>query len=220
MSNKALDLAVIESRWWKEGNSSIRGLFDVLADIRKFNPGAYHYEMFNNRASLQEIVERTARKSRNLYIVAHGDENSICGAEQREENNIRRAEFRNMLRKNISVRGTRLDGLFVGSCEFMNQANAEFLFEKHEGKNVKVHWVAGYSKTIDWIEASVVDLFFWNTYYEQGDRKGNESKRIRDVAEQLDAFIPGAHREMGFNIFVRKPGRGGGVLPLLPSEEE
>ena len=95
--------------------------------------------MFNNRASLQEIVERTARKSRNLYIVAHGDENSICGAEQREENNIRRAEFRNMLRKNISVRGTRLDGLFVGICEFMNKANAEFLLEKHEGKNVKVH---------------------------------------------------------------------------------
>ena len=180
--------------------------------------------MFNNRASLQEIVERAARKSRNLYIVAHGDENSICGAEQREENNIRRAEFRKMLRKNISVRGTRLDGLFVGSCEFMNKANAEFLLEKHEGKNVKVHWVAGYSKTIDWIDASVVDLFFWNTYFARKETvKGKRitvSIQIRNDAKQLAAFMPGAHRKLGFNIFVRKSGRGGGVLPLLPSEEE
>lgn len=68
----SLDLAVIESRWWRQGNSSVRGLFDVLADIHEDNPASYHYEMFNNRASLNEIVRRAARRHDNIYIGAHG----------------------------------------------------------------------------------------------------------------------------------------------------
>lgn len=44
---KRLDLAVIESRWWDTSNDSVRGLFDLLAGMRKDNPFAYHYEMFN-----------------------------------------------------------------------------------------------------------------------------------------------------------------------------
>ena len=55
-----LDLAVVESRWWEKGNVSVRGLFEVIAAILKAGPDAYHYEMFNNRDSLKEIVPRIA----------------------------------------------------------------------------------------------------------------------------------------------------------------
>ena len=38
-----LDLAVIESRWWNEGNDSVKGVFDTLAGIVTGNPFGYHY---------------------------------------------------------------------------------------------------------------------------------------------------------------------------------
>ena len=59
---RKLDLAVIESRWWVDGNSSVKGLFDVLADILVDNPSAYHYEMFNNAESLREVLFRLSVK--------------------------------------------------------------------------------------------------------------------------------------------------------------
>ena len=56
-----LDLAVIESRWWDRSNDSVRGVFDMLAGNLMDNPFGYHYEMFNNTASIREIIPRLAR---------------------------------------------------------------------------------------------------------------------------------------------------------------
>ena len=167
-----LDLAVIESRWWTDRNSSVRGLFDLLADIRKDNPSAYHYEMFNNSASLKEIVLRTAGK-RYLYIAAHANDDYIEGAESKPENRISRRQFRIILR-NPSVLGrNRLRGLFVGSCLFVNEGNARFLLRNSNNNNAQIKWIAGYSKRIDFIDSSVVDLYFWNAYYEALDHNPN-----------------------------------------------
>ena len=83
-----LDVAVVESRWWKEGNTSVRGLFDIVATIKKGNPDKYHYEMFNNAPSLKEMIHRVSKKEhiRNLYIAAHGWDDGICGAERKNRN--------------------------------------------------------------------------------------------------------------------------------------
>lgn len=107
-----LDLAVIESRWWppdwkEAGNTSVRGFFDLLADIHEDNPSAYHYEMFNNGDSLEEIIHRVAKRKRNIYIAAHAGRRGICGAEADESNNISRKEFREIL-INLTTQ-TRID---------------------------------------------------------------------------------------------------------------
>ena len=207
----SLDLAVIESRWWKDGNSSVRGLFDVLSDIHNDNPAAYHYEMFNNRSSLNEIILRTARRYPNMYIAAHGSGRSIFGAEGRRTNNVSRTEFRNILRQTTRLHRSRLKGLFVGSCKFINGENARFLLEQERGQTARLLWVSGYSKTIDFIDSSVVDLFFWNAYYHSDE--SSERRKIRAVAEKIDRFMPGAHRKLAFNIFLRQ---GHEVKQLLP----
>lgn len=213
----SLDLAVIESRWWPPGiaetNTSVRGLFDLLADIHEDDPSAYHYEMFNNRASLEEIVHRTAKRKRNLYIAAHGDDSSICGAEGRWRNRISRTQFRNILR-GITTKGGSRRGLFVGSCWFANKENAEFLLGQHN-ERIRIRWIAGYSKEVNWIDSSIVDLYFWNAYFrEDSDQKTRLA--VRSVARKIDRFMPGAHKKLDFNIFVRR--KGGGVEPLLPVE--
>lgn len=207
-----LDLAVLESRWWEEGNSSVRGLFDLLADIRKDNPSAYHYEMFNNVDSLREIIHRIVPRVSNIYIASHGNEEFLCGAEGREENAISRARLRNILR-DLKEQGIHLDGLYFGSCGFMNRDNAAFLWE---GDGVDISWMAGYSdEEIEWVDSSVVDLYFWNAYYSSsGERRVR--RRIRGVAETISRFMPGAYsNELKFNIFIPRRRRGG-VRALLP----
>lgn len=209
----SLNLAVIESRWWRQGNSSVRGLFDVLADIHEDNPATYHYKMFNNRASLNEIIRRTAKRYLNIYIGAHGNDQSILGAEGRRENNISRTEFRNILRGGMGQKSARLRGVFVGSCMFVNENNAHFLLDQNEKNMPRVRWISGYSKKVDFIDSSVVDLFFWNAYY-NSERNG-VVRKIREVAQRVDTFMPSANSELGFNIFIKG---NQGVVPLLPAE--
>ena len=200
-----LDLAVVESRWWTEGNTSVRALFDTIASIRKGNPDAYHYEMFNNGASLQEIVPRIARKSdiRNLVIATHGDGGGISGAEG--NNRISRAVLRNIL---ASIPNRSLNGLYLGTCSTANLDTVEFLLN-----GGRVRWVAGFSEEIGWLQGSAVDLYFWTSYY-GSNRAGGERKRIRRVADRME-LMRGLCDELGFNIFRRRLGPKGGVEPLL-----
>ena len=216
MSEKPLDLAVVESRWWKNGNSSVRGLFDVLADIHRDNPSAYHYEMFNNENSLREIVCRTSRRYRNLYIAAHGNGGSIWGAEARNRNQVSLEQLKDILNVASIQKRAKLRGLFVGSCGFVDEENAKYILtpkKKKAAKKSAVSWIAGYSKSIGWMDSSVVDLFFWNAYYSVSKRS-SEKERIESIAGKIDKFMPGANKVLGFNIFLK---RGwGNVEALLP----
>ena len=67
---EAMDLAVIESRWWDEGNDSVRSKFDMLAAIHTGNPFNYHYEMFSSSESFVGILRRVAEKNdiHHVYI--------------------------------------------------------------------------------------------------------------------------------------------------------
>ena len=204
-----LDLSVVESRWWDQGNVSVRGLFDLIATIRKDTAEAYHYEMFNNGDALQEIVPRLARKAqvRNLVIAAHGDERGIWGAEAEDnpDNRVSRAVLRNTLRR---IPRNGLDGLYLGSCWTGNEETAEFLLDES-----RVRWVAGYSESIDFLESSALDLYFWTTYY-RTNKAGGPSRRIRRAADRLGP-VAALCQELGFNIFIRARGPGGGVQALL-----
>ena len=208
-----MSLAVIESRWWKEGNDSVRGFFDTLVSIHELDPKEYHYEMFNNEQSLKEIVPRVVRGVDALYIAAHGNEDVISGAEGLDENDITLEAFKDIIRAGVSA--SKLDGIYVGSCGFMDQGNANFLFQRHSnGKNVKIRWLAGYAKDIGWIESTAIDIFFWNEYI---NSEGTAKEKIESVARKMKKIFK--HRylceKMGFDIFVRKKGRGSGVTSLI-----
>jgi hypothetical protein len=215
MKNGKLDLAVIESRWWVDGNSSVKGLFDVLADILVDNPSSYHYEMFNNAESFSEILHRLSMKRGvdNIYIAAHGDEGGIYGAAtnrtRQRKNYISRIKLRNILLNLMSQRGARLNGLFFGSCLFANPDTMGYMLAAGDQGHHKIRWIAGYMTPVDWFASSVVDLFFWNHYYHPDNKELGEQERIQNVAEAVKRFMPGAHQDLGFNVYVRRPGAGG-----------
>jgi hypothetical protein len=217
---RKLDLAVIESRWWADGNSSVKGLFDVLADILVDNPSAYHYEMFNNAESLREVLFRLSvkRNVANIYIAAHGDEGGIYGAAtngrvQKRKNYISRIRLRNILVTLMKERSAKLNGLFFGSCLFANPDTMDYMLAAGDQRDHKIRWIAGYKTPVNWMSSSVVDLFFWNHYYSVDDEVG-ELERVQNVASAIKRFMPGAHYDLGFNIYIRRPGATG-VKPLI-----
>ena len=73
---------------------------------------------------------------------------------------------------------------------------------------------------MNFINSSSVDLYFWNTYFdirsnpEDYDLGENPTERavIEMVAQRVRDFNPGAHEELGFNIYRR---HGDNVTPLL-----
>ena len=194
-----LDLAVIEARWWGSGNHSVRGLFELLATIRKNNPHAYHYEMFNNSDSLTEVIHRVSKKPaiRNLYIATHGNRNSIFAGEG--TNRIPREKLGEMLG---NVGRNQLDGLYLSTCLTANQRTVRVLLEQS-----RVQWIAGYSEEVDWLKGASLDLFFWDCHYDTY-RVDDVIGRIRRIAGYVRGNIHPLCQELGFNIFVRSDNNG------------
>ena len=200
-----LDIAVIESRWWQGGNDSVQGLFELLATIRRENPHAYHYEMFNNLSSLEEVISRVRnnRDVRYLYIASHGNSKSIFGAEGRQTNRISRDNLGGMLGGN----GRKLYGVYLSTCFVGNLGTARVLLDSSP-----ISWVAGYSTGVNWLKSASLDLYFWDAFCDTNER-GGPQKRIERVAETVKREMRPLCTRLGFNIFIRD-GEGNAV-PLL-----
>ena len=203
-SNEHTNIAVVESTWWQGRNTSVRGLFELVADINCQNPHRYHYEMANSEAALKEIIPRIGsyRNCKYLYLAMHGDENGLIMGDQR----LSRTELRNLLKKIKATSGSTLTGIYLGSCLFGTEKLASFLFEEDVG----VQWIAGYSTKVDWIKSSALDLLFFNELISHDGI--TEIERINQTASDLAQTAPHLMTQLGFSIHTRK--RGGGMKNL------
>jgi hypothetical protein len=196
-----LQLAVLESRWWDGGNDSVKGMFDALSSIFCNNPGRYHYEMFSTAESIKEMISRIEGdgSSRILYIASHGNKQSITGP---GGNTISRTIIRKSLTEN------RFDGIYFGSCEFMNVQNAKFFYLKSE--YISPWWFAGFSKKIPWITSTVFDMMLFDIYFNVKSKspKLEELKLIGMVAKLVREKLGALCNELGFDIYVMQPVRG------------
>lgn len=170
-------------------------LFDMLAGMHKDNPFAYHYEMFNNAASLRELILRVAKMKdvHNIYVGAHGSEDGsalVCPGGE-----VSRTQLANSL-QGISAR--QLHGLFLGCCGVGLQTEWLLL------KDTKLTWVAGYTESVDWVHSSAMDLFFWNAYYNSSVCESTTKKdRVGNMFSLLCALhlrVPYMFDELGFRV--------------------
>lgn len=204
-------LVVLEGKWSKTHNYSVKSLFDVLIDMRYGSPHEYYFNSFANGQSLRDILEDVCShysRRKYLYIAAHGDEFNILGSVKP----ISRTVFRNVL----SGLGGQVSGIFLGSCLFGHKYNAEFLFDEG-GVPGTVTWIAGYGKSVDWIESSVLDLLFWHTIFKVEARNPAAKKidLIERVCEEVQSDAPGLVEKWQFQVFVRQRGPGTEPKPLL-----
>lgn len=205
---KQMGLAVIESRWFGGLNTSIRPSFDQLSELLTGRNATYHYEMFNDATALKEIMLRVSNKRgiQAIYLAAHGWKKGIQGSNGQF---ISRRTLRNILRQ-VAAEGCRkTKGLYVGSCHFADEDTAHFILKSSMEREHPILWMAGYSKSVDFVEALCIDSFFINCWTKPNWRRGGEIARIRRVAKAIQDGMPGLAKKAGFNIYIRRPGDNG-----------
>lgn len=198
--------AVLESRWWDEGNDSVRGLFAAVAEIHYGNPSAFYYDMFAEEKSLAALL--SARGSDGTtevaYLATHGDQDSIAGLGAAS---ISRTKLRNAI-ATANV-GGQIKGLFLGTCLAGNHAMAQYLLDP----STKLDWVAGYGKKVKWVDGSAIDMIFFSRLAEQyvlnsRRRRGKLSPftMAHRAASSTLALVPGARSKYKFNLFHHENG--------------
>jgi hypothetical protein len=159
--------------------------------------------MFADKNSIARTIADITKEDgyHSLYIGAHGDDTSIGGI---GGETISRTELRNILNKTNSQRG--ISGLYFGSCLVATQPNASFWLTEQTTTGLK--WIAGYSKNVDWIDSSAVDMIFWSKYLHE--RKTNRSRKkgkstdlqmVREASSQMKRLMPTVFNELGFNVY-------------------
>lgn len=197
-------IAVIESKWFEGSNVSVRGLFDLVADLATDTPHAYHYEMSCSEAALKEAIPRVAKYKdcRYLCLAMHGNER---GLQLMNEEQVTRTELKNMLSRIKATRGASLAGIHMGSCMFGTRDIADKLFSAP----TDLKWMSGYTKEIDWVESSALDLLFFNNIVRLNGSSLTEIQRIHFVADKIKENVGGLAASLGFGIYVRKQKTGG-----------
>lgn len=193
-------LSVIESRWWNNGNDSVRSLFETIGGIIYSNPHSIRYDMFADRTSLEKIIKNVSENDfDSVYIGCHGNDTSIFGI---DDNEISRTELRNIFR----TLNNKINGLYFGSCSVCSRKNAEFLLDPANFSGLQ--WVAGYKNDVEWVNSSAIDMMFFSKYlYEKQKNKSRKKGKLTDIqiaintANQMKTVIPYAFSSYGLNVF-------------------
>lgn len=188
-------VAVIEGKWEDGRNLSVKSLFDFVCDLRFRSQHAFHYEMFNNGDALQEILPRMCEiyNVRNVYLAAHGDEKGVYGSNGEA---ISFTRIKNAVKEIDDTKG-QLDSLYFGCCLFGQAGNLHELLDESK----QLRWIAGYTKSINFVDSTVLDALFWQHYFSFTD--SSPLARILKVHKKLKADAPGMIKRLGFKVVVR-----------------
>ncbi len=99
-----------------------------------------------------------------------------------------------------------VSGLHFGSCLIATKKNASFFLSK--AQKTRLQWMAGYTKSVDWVDSSAVDMIFWSKYLLE--RKRNKSRKnnkktelqmVKDASSEMKKLMPTVFTELGFNVY-------------------
>ncbi|KAA2242093.1 hypothetical protein [Salinarimonas soli] len=220
-----LGLAVMESRWERQRNISVKSLFDVLSDIHLRTTHGFIYEMFGSKSSFREVFKRLSAENtiRRIYIATHGSAKT-GNLTAINDDEISKIVLRNTLRDLASIRGAKIRGLYLGSCYTGTKYLADFIFyDGDDGHDIPIKWLAGYSEEIDWIQSAALDLLFWSTFYDvrnelrSATSDPSELKIVKQTAALIKARASGLCDELGFEVWVRS--RSHGTRGLIASAD-
>lgn len=207
-------LTVLEGKWFSRKNVSLESLFSPLFSVWAPEGGAtHHYEMFTTDDAFRDAMLHAfgGGRATTVYVAAHGSRYSIQGF---HDQGISRAKVRNALRY-VKASHTKR-GIYFGSCGFATHRNAEFILEGC----TRVSWMAGYSSSVDWVDSSLLDLFFLRHFLFPSPGHGH--RRPRTVMQRLNYAVERTCTQMNqlaldmeFHVYVRRHGRGGGIRDLV-----
>jgi len=200
-------VAVIEGKWEKGRNLTVKSFFDFVCDLHFDSQHAYHYEMFNNASAFQEILPRMCKTAniRHVYIAAHGDDAGIHGSNGEV---ISMTRIRNAVKELDNTEG-RLHSIYFGCCLFGQFRNIRDLLEASE----QLRWIAGYTKAVSFVDSTLLDGLFWHHYINSSEN--TPLLRISDTYRRMKTDAPGLIQRLGFKVGVRDDRRTEPVFELI-----
>lgn len=209
-----LHIGVIETRWEEKSSYSIRPFFECLSLLNGSGIDGFLYERFASKRAFNDTISYVIEKPRVqfLYIAAHADKQGILAANC---DKISRTEIRNDICALHNKPGTTLHGLFVGSCKFVTAKSAKFMLSDYGKKKNPLKWIAGYDTAADWVQSTALDYMFWYALFWEKQQTSSHHKAIKVVAADLMDNCEGLITSLGFHIYSKKKGPGGGVKDLL-----
>jgi hypothetical protein len=194
-------IAVIETRWSRNQNVSVRPLFDLLSESWCAQPHGYHYEMAGSAAAAREAVGRVAgdERCRALYLAMHGVEQGLT---LHNGETLSVAELAACLDRAQRSSDAPLHGLFLSACQIGSRAAALTLLSSRNGRAAPLHWLAGYDRTVNWIDTIALEALFFNAWipHQENNTPGYAAAF---AAERLARDAGGLVRSLGFRLFVR-----------------
>jgi len=145
-------ILVLESSWDKDTVDS-QSVWPFIREFANVIGLHAHHQTFSDKNSFEHWINlynhEKLPKDKLLYIAAHGSKNQINGL----SSSINRESVFTILK-----RSKNLKFIHFGSCNFGNDENLGLVL-----KNAKhIKWAAGYSKSVDWIDSTLIDILFWH----------------------------------------------------------
>ncbi|MFT3912582.1 MAG: hypothetical protein QM704_00425 [Anaeromyxobacteraceae bacterium] len=159
-------LVVLEAAWDDEfmDKRTVRPFIDGWAANARIG---YAYRAYNGREDLLHWLIRFCEDpiADTLYIAGHGDRGRLVGLDNR------RIDIASLLRevfeKGRPQRGGKKKGVLIGACECLGPRLRTRVLAN---TNRRLHWLAGYSVEIPWLDSMLVDVAFLEYRYRGGPR--------------------------------------------------
>jgi len=193
---KQIDLAVLETAEWYKGDrtTTVRSFMPLLTQMVYDNPNWFHYATFMGSNSFAEALENLVHKDgvNYIYIGTHGEDDKIQGFLP-GDSHPNKTTWERCFSKGA------LRGIFLGGCE-MNFLAGKISSLLTRSTHNPPPWVAGYWKSIDWMDATMLDLAFLR---EALNPKVNSEKAIKGVLNKLEGKGYGGIMEsLGFTVYI------------------
>jgi hypothetical protein len=152
---------------------------------------AFH-QTFLDRASFQHWVDVYDKEPiagpKLLYVASHGGNGQLAG--------LRDVINRTTVVQTIA-QAENIRFVHFGSCFFGSEANLKKLLEEapHLG------WAAGYDKSVEWVDSTLFDIFFWGRIESRDD--ATKGRRTHTLVAELVDQVRGLADELGFRLQYR-----------------
>lgn len=184
-------ILVLESPWEPNSVQSVSVWPFVSEFARVSRIDAYHQYFFDKNSFRHWVTQYNRERIRSpklLYVAAHGSKRRLAGLRRQ----INLETISQVLKKSKQIKYVHF-----GSCLFGNEGNLETLFNsvKH------LQWIAGYDKSIDWVDATAFDILLWNRLISRD--KTTKGLKTQTFANSLVKEAQGLVDNLGFQFAYR-----------------
>ena len=188
------EIFVLESSWDSKDPLVHNSIMPFVAEFAKQREMKAYHQIFTDSRSFKHWITEFNKSNKNgalLYIASHGNKGSLHAL----HGGINRNTVVSCLK---SARNIKF--VHFGSCLFGNQENLRLILKKSK----HIQWVAGYYKSVDWIDSTLFDILLWGRITPSG--RANEQKNTKThtiVKDIVENQVQGLAKELGFNFAYR-----------------